>query len=285
MSKSNYYSKNKSLSLFKSYHKSKFRSLKHDNYFHVYEDLFKKYKNKKIVFIEIGVANGGSLFMWRSFFGKNARIIGIDLNPAAKRWKKYGFEIFIGNQADPNFWKFFFAKVKKADIIVDDGGHTNDQMINTFNFCYKNINDEGLFLFEDTHTSYLKEFGNPSNYSFINFCFSIVHKVNLNFFKKNFKNNYQKFIYKIEFYQSLVVFYVDKNKTYQSRSIDNYGTILNAEDYRLRDKKIFNFIEKIKIILKLYLPNKIYKILKKLYPYIKYFVFKIFQKKNKSLFY
>jgi 23S rRNA U2552 (ribose-2'-O)-methylase RlmE/FtsJ len=285
MSKLYYHSKNKSLSLFKSYFKSKFRSLKHENYFHAYEDLFKKFKNKKIVFIEIGVANGGSLFMWRSFFGKKARIIGIDLNPVAKRWEKYGFEIFIGNQADPNFWKFFFKKVKKADIIIDDGGHTNNQMINTFHFCYQNINNEGLFVFEDTHASYMKEFGNPSNYSFINFCFSIVHKVNLNYFAKKFTNNYQKFIYKIEFYQSLVVFYVDKNKTYQSKSIDNYGTILNSEDYRLRDKKIFNFIEKIKIILKLYFPDKVYKFLKKFYPYIKFFVFKIFQKKNKSLFY
>lgn len=152
-------------------------------------------------------------------------------------------------------------------------------MIKTFNFCHKNINNEGLFVFEDTHASYLKEFGNPSNYSFINFCFSIVHKVNLNFFGKNFKNNYQKFIYKTEFYQSLVVFYIDRNKTYQSTSIDNYGSIFNAEDYRLRDKKIFNFIEKIKIIPKLYFSDKVYKILKKLYPYIKYLVFKIFKKK------
>jgi hypothetical protein len=56
MTKSYYYSKNKTLLLFKSYFSSKFRSLKHDNYF--YEDLFKKYKNKKIVFIKIGVAIG-----------------------------------------------------------------------------------------------------------------------------------------------------------------------------------------------------------------------------------
>jgi len=58
--------------------------------------------------VEIGVANGGSLFMWRSFFGKKARIIGIDFNPTAKKWEKYGFEIFIGNQAHSIFWNFFF---------------------------------------------------------------------------------------------------------------------------------------------------------------------------------
>ena len=36
--------------------------------------------------------------MWRDYFGKDARIIGIDLNPEAKKWEKHGFEIFIGNQ-------------------------------------------------------------------------------------------------------------------------------------------------------------------------------------------
>ena len=43
--------------------------------------------------------------MWRKFFGNKARIIGIDINPIAKKWEKNGFEIFIGNQSDPNFWK------------------------------------------------------------------------------------------------------------------------------------------------------------------------------------
>ena len=49
--------------------------------------------------------------MWRSYFGKKARIIGIDLNPTAKKWEKYGFEIFIGNQADPFFWNSFLNKI------------------------------------------------------------------------------------------------------------------------------------------------------------------------------
>jgi len=73
MTKSYYYPRNKNLPLFKSYFRSKFRSLKHDNYFHIYEDLFKKYKNKKIVFIEIGVANGGVLIYVEKFFWKKSQ--------------------------------------------------------------------------------------------------------------------------------------------------------------------------------------------------------------------
>ena len=47
------------------------------------------------------------------FFGPKARIIGIDLNPNAKKWTKYGFEIFIGDQSDINFWKMFKKKLGK----------------------------------------------------------------------------------------------------------------------------------------------------------------------------
>ena len=77
------------------YNKSPYRSIKHTSYFEAYDDLFKQYINKNITFEEIGVLGGGSLFMWRDFFGPNARIIGIDLNPNAKIWESKGFEIFI----------------------------------------------------------------------------------------------------------------------------------------------------------------------------------------------
>lgn len=79
------------IELFKHYKKSPFLSIKHASYFQVYEELLSKYKNKKITFVEVGIFNGGSLFMWRSYFGEQARIIGIDLNPEAKKWEKEGF--------------------------------------------------------------------------------------------------------------------------------------------------------------------------------------------------
>ena len=75
------------------------------------------YINKKIVFVEIGIFQGGSLQMWRKFFGNKARIIGIDVNPEAKRFEKDNFEIFIGSQSDPNFWNYFFKKVGKLFLI------------------------------------------------------------------------------------------------------------------------------------------------------------------------
>ena len=143
--------------LFKIYKDLKYESLKCNTYFQVYEELFNDYIGKKITFVEIGVLHGGSLFMWQKYFGDKARIIGIDLNPEAKNLEKHGFEIHIGSQSDVMFWKDFYSKVGNIDILLDDGGHENSQQIITLNESIQNINDGGIILTEDTHTSYLKE--------------------------------------------------------------------------------------------------------------------------------
>ena len=284
MTKYNFYNINKNLQIYNFFRQSKYRSLKHENFFFAYDNLFNNFRKKKIIFVEIGVANGGSLFMLKKYFSKDSSIIGIDFNPTAKKWEKYGFKIFIGNQSDPNFWRNFFRQIGKVDIILDDGGHTNNQMINTFACCYKNINDGGLILFEDVHTSYLREFGNPSKYSFINFCYSVANKINLNFFGKKFLFNYQKFVYKISFFQSIVAFYIDKKKSKRSYALDNKGIVLNAEDYRLKDLKIFLFIDTFKTLLKNTISPILYSKIKKIYPFFKYFFFKV-KKNEKNFFY
>jgi len=90
---------NNSSKSFQSFNKSPYSSIKIASYFNVYDAIFSKYIGKDITFIEIGVLGGGSLFMWRNFFGPNARIIGIDLNPGAKRWEKKTLKyILVANQ-------------------------------------------------------------------------------------------------------------------------------------------------------------------------------------------
>ena len=145
--------------LFKS---SKKFSLKWSSYFQVYENIFSKYRNKNIIFVEIGVLNGGSLFIWKKLFGKKSKIIGIDANPNAKKMEKYGFKIYIGNQSDSKFWENFFKKEGEVDIILDDVAYKNLHQITTVHCCLPHIKDGGKILVEDTVTSYIKkEFNNP----------------------------------------------------------------------------------------------------------------------------
>ena len=157
--------------------------------------------NKNIILVEVGIGNGGSLFMWRNFFGKKAKIIGIELNPDAKKLEKYGFKIFIGDQSDPNFWKNFYKKIGKIDILIDDGGHTNLQQITTLMQSIKYLNYGGMIVIEDTHTSYMRDkgFKNPSKFSLINsfttlLLIETIHRRNpmlkkeINFFRKKFNH-------------------------------------------------------------------------------------------------
>ena len=224
------------LEIYKSYLVSPYLSLKHSAYFQVYEELLGKYRNQKITFIEVGVLNGGSLFMWRHFFGPEARIIGIDLNPLAKRWESDGFEIHIGSQSDPKFWDAFFNQVGMVDVLLDDGGHTNEQQIVTTHQSIPFIKDGGLLIVEDVHASYFNDFGNPSKYSFINYAKLFIDGINARFPGVNvLQNMFRDVIYSVHFYDSIVAFSVDRRKCFASTWTSNGGKTFEAEDYRHHD--------------------------------------------------
>ncbi len=230
------------LEIHKAYMKSPYLSYKHSSYFQVYEDLLNPYRKTNLTFVEVGVLNGGSLFMWREFFGPSARIIGIDLNPLAKRWEKDGFEIFIGSQSDSVFWEKFFSTVGSVDVILDDGGHTNEQQIITLNCCVPNIRDGGLLIIEDVHASYLKDFGNPSSYSFINYAKKLIDFNNFRFPQlPSPKNTLNQYIYSIEFYESIVACRINQKKCIVSEWTSNNGRSLEAEDFRYADSKLQTF--------------------------------------------
>lgn len=224
--------------IYKHYKASQYLSIKHSSYFQVYEELLAKYRNKKITFVEIGVFNGGSLFMWRSYFGPEARIIGIDFNPEAKKWEKDGFEIFIGSQSDPVFWDNFFAAVGDVDVLLDDGGHTNEQQIVTVQKCAPHIKNGGLLIVEDTHSSYMKSYGNPSRYSFINYVSRLVDTCINSRFPGALKstNPFKDIIYSISYYESIVCFHIDRERCFVSKLLSNGGITSNAVDFVYEDR-------------------------------------------------
>ena len=222
------------LSIYKLFNKSKKYSIKWSSYFQVYEKIFSHYRNKKIKFVEIGVANGGSLFMWKKYFGKKAKIIGIDLNPKAKKLEKNGFKIYIGNQSDKKFWKNFYKKEGKVDLILDDGGHKNLQQISTVHHSLPYIKDGGKIVVEDTGTSYVKkEFNNPSKYSFINYAKNVIDAIHRRspLLKKEL-NFYSKKIFLVEFFESIVVFSIDSKKCFKNKEVHNKAQNEWAIDYR-----------------------------------------------------
>lgn len=238
------------LDIYKSYKKSKYLSIKHSSYFQTYEDILSKYRNRSIIFVEIGVLNGGSLFMWRDYFGPLARIIGVDFNPDAKRWEEHGFEIFIGDQSSENFWEFFFGKVGNVDIVLDDGGHTNIQQVVSSLSCIPNINDGGVMIVEDTHASYLRDFGNPSKYSFISFFKGAIDSINSRFPAIRFSNNHvSRAVYSVAAYESIVAFFIDRKRCFISDQTTNDGLSVESHDFRYHGTRL-DFLWKLRLILR-----------------------------------
>ena len=233
------------MKLYKEFKKSKKYSIKWDNYFSIYEKAFNSLKKKKLKILEIGIGDGGSLFMWKKFFKKGSEIYGIDLNPEALSLKKYGFNITIGDQSKKSFWRSFYKKNKKFDVIIDDGGHTNIQQITTLMESVNNVNDGGKIIFEDTHTSFMKKkgFNNPSKYSLYSFANKIVesiHRRNPNL-KKNM-NLLSKIIYSIEFYDSIIIFNIDRKKCVPSKNLENNISLRKLfTDYRFKKEKKSNY--------------------------------------------
>ena len=206
-------------------------SLKNTTYFEVYDTLFAKYVGQPITFVEIGIFNGGSLFMWRSFFGPQARIIGIDLNPNAKVWEKDGFEIFIGDQADPDFWADFNAKVGPVDIMLDDGGHTYTQQIVTTECVLDTIKDGGMLVVEDVHTSYMTGFG-EQKFSFVNYVSVWINKINSRFGKFPKYQNDRR-VWSVEVFDSIVAFKINRQASgLASKNIWNKKPVDPAKDFR-----------------------------------------------------
>jgi hypothetical protein len=116
-------------------------------------------------------------------------------------------------------------------------------------------------LVEDVHTSYQKEFGNPSKYSFINYSKFLIDDINSrfeNFLPKQYSFN--KFVHSIQFFESMVCFNVNRKLCKRNSVVENGGIKLGNLDYRYNHKndniflirdylnRNFYFLKKLKIL-------------------------------------
>lgn len=132
-----------------------------------YQTHFKSIKNKKINLLEIGVggyknplSGGNSLRMWKAYFSK-ANIFAIDIYDKQKH-EENRITIFKGSQVDYSFLDTVFKNIGSLDIIIDDGSHINEHVIKTFEYLFPKLNNGGVYVVEDTQTSYWPDYGGSS---------------------------------------------------------------------------------------------------------------------------
>ena len=58
------------------------------HYLKIYEDHLSRFRNTPFHMLEIGVAQGGSLSLWRRYFGPEALLFGIDIDDRCRQFDK-----------------------------------------------------------------------------------------------------------------------------------------------------------------------------------------------------
>ena len=229
---------------------------KYQHYFDVYDRHFSKYKGQEITIVEVGVFQGGSLQMWRSYFGPKAKIWGIDIDPRCKLLEEQNTNIIIGSQEDESFLESIYDITGPIDILIDDGGHTQKQQIKTFKILFDKIKNDGVYLCEDVHTSYWLSYGGGSNRmgTFIQFTKKLIDKLNAFHSEENSLqvDSFTKSAKSIHYYDSIVVI---------EKGIITKPTSKMTGHYSFNEKIKKSFFEKI-IVRLIIILNKTLRIFK-----------------------
>lgn len=184
------------LKVYKSHTKN--LSDKWEQYLFEYDSLFYSYKDQNVRLLEIGVQNGGSLQIWSKYFGLDSQLYGIDINPDVCEMTPLGSNIHVHcfDGSDENKINSFIKNTKSFDIIIDDASHNNKEVIKSFELLFPSLNPGGIYVIEDTSTSYLPQYsgGLFNKNSMIEYFKRLIEMINyFNIPDANFKLSLTKF--------------------------------------------------------------------------------------------
>lgn len=163
------------------------------HYFEIYQRHFSKFVDRGVNVLEIGIYSGGSLDMWRSYFGTQCHIYGVDIEDACKSYENEHITVFIGDQSDREFWKNFRKNTPPIDILIDDGGHTPEQQRITLEEMLPHLRCGGVYFCEDVH---------GKRNDFAAYATSLIDELN---YHTGDLNEFQKSIHSIHFYPFCVI--------------------------------------------------------------------------------
>jgi len=222
------------------------------HYFEIYDRHFSRFRGTNVHVVEFGVSHGGSLQMWKHYFGPKAKIFGIDINPYCKQLEEEQIQIFIGDQEDRNFLRSLVKKIPKIDILIDDGGHTMKQQIRTFEELFPYIDKNGVYLCEDVFTSYWWEFGGgyKKRGTFIEYSKNFIDYINAWHARKTSRLTVTEFtrsVYSICYYNGIIV--IEKRPIKKPIRLKTGTPVEQISNYRLPNRSAYYFIQRLKLIL------------------------------------
>lgn len=136
------------------------KSSRFHNYTEKYDKILSPYREKFTSVLEIGVAQGQSIRMWTDYF-PNATIHGADISKASESCTGYcnRIKFHLLDQRSESQLKNM-EQYSPFDLIIDDGNHLWMEQILTFNTLFPYVRRGGIYIVEDTTTSYWNEYKN-----------------------------------------------------------------------------------------------------------------------------
>lgn len=116
----------------------------------IYEGLFEPLRRQPITLLELGVAHGASIWLWKGYF-RSATIIGVDINPVLCDLPP-DTHILQCDQAAADLPDKIGQWVP-LDIVIDDCSHVFDKTTASFNLLFDCIKPGGLYIIEDIQIS------------------------------------------------------------------------------------------------------------------------------------
>ena len=150
------------------------------HYFDVYERHFARFRNaSRINLLEFGVNAGGSIDLWKSYFGSGLHYYGVDINPDCKKFGSRDVTIIIGDQTSRKSLAQIRKQIPEMDIIIDDGGHSDLMQTNTLKEMFQKLHPSGVYLCEDLGSSFhSKSIQDNKGYSMLDMSKDLIDKSN-----------------------------------------------------------------------------------------------------------
>lgn len=127
-------------------------------YGHAYARTFSRFRYRRVKVLEIGIGGygfslgGQSLTAWQAYF-PFGKIVACDIENRFEL-KTIGTRIYKIDQSNKSDLDKLKIEEKLFDIIIDDGSHLSKHQIFTFTEMFDSLKDGGIYVIEDTMTSF-----------------------------------------------------------------------------------------------------------------------------------
>ena len=116
--------------------------------------------------LELGVQSGGSLEMWKYYFGSQIEVHGVDINPLCLKFDDpaRNISVHLGSASDSALMSSLARRLAPIDFVIDDASHHSPDILAAFAHLYPALRmappgegahrDGGIYMVEDLLSNY-----------------------------------------------------------------------------------------------------------------------------------